>query len=124
MHSQSSTDGFGLYQPYLAWLAAGEHEQASGDTKAFIDQLRRAKLELDDFDWKAWYDRTHLVDKPDYLAQASLLDCRVIISAMLRLERFSPGVVENLRRQGVLCALMARLDTLLQPEASHIKGAA
>ncbi|WP_372870144.1 DUF6508 domain-containing protein [Shewanella sp.] len=107
-------ESFGLYRPFLPWLAAGEHDLSCEDASAFHTKLKASRLELAAFDWKDWYERTHLVDKPAYLETASVHDCRVIISAMLRLERFSPGVMENLRRQGVLCALMARLDELWQ----------
>lgn len=112
MRLELNRDGFGLYRPFMSWLAAGEHELSGADAGEFISALKASSLEQVGFDWKDWYERTHLVDKPAYLEQASLHDCRVILSAMLRLERFSPGVVENLRRQGVLCALMARLDAL------------
>lgn len=118
MRLEFNSNGFGLYRPFLSWLAAGEHELSGGDASAFLSALRASSLELVGFDWKDWYERTHLVDNPTYLETASLHDCRVILSAMLRLERFSPGVVENLRRQGVLCALMARLDALWQLESA------
>lgn len=53
-----------------------------------------------------------MVDRPEYIADASLYECRLLLSAMVRLERFSPGVLQNMRRQGVMLALLERMQQL------------
>ena len=37
---------------------------------------------------------------------------------MTRLEVFSPGVLENMRRQGILLAIVERLQSLNAPKSS------
>ncbi|BDA61012.1 hypothetical protein NUITMVS1_24750 [Shewanella xiamenensis] len=59
------------------------------------------------------------MDKPAYIGDASVAQCRLLLTAMTRLEVFSPGVLENMRRQGVLLAIMERLQCLEAPTSNN-----
>ncbi|QDF75145.1 MULTISPECIES: DUF6508 domain-containing protein [Shewanella] len=103
-----------LYSQYATQFARGEQTNNHFSMKAFVEQLANQGLLLERLNWHEWYQNAHLVDKPDYIKEASFYQCRLLLTAMSRLEGFSRGVLENMRRQGVLLAILERLNALTQ----------
>ena len=103
-----------LYSQYGMQFARGEHTNHYISMQAFIEQLTEQGLLLDSLNWQEWYQNAHLVDKPDYIKEASFHQCHLLLTAMSRLERFSHGVLENMHRQGGLLAILERLNVLTQ----------
>ncbi|ACA86218.1 DUF6508 domain-containing protein [Shewanella woodyi] len=101
-----------LYAKYVSDLACGERALSVFKMHEFIDELAENSLLLTDFNWDDWYHNSHLVDRPEYIADASLHECQLLLTAMTRLEQFSPGVMDNMRRSGVLLAIMERFNCL------------
>ncbi|BAJ02584.1 DUF6508 domain-containing protein [Shewanella violacea] len=99
-----------LYAKYVNVLACGDKPISVGKLHEFTDDLAKSQLLLQDFNWDDWYLNSHLVDRPEYIADASLHECQLLLTAMTRLERFSPGVMDNMRRQGVLIAILERYN--------------
>ncbi|TVP12805.1 DUF6508 domain-containing protein [Shewanella sp. KCT] len=101
-----------LYSQYATQFARGDQASSQLTMQGFVEQLAQQGLLLDTLNWQEWYQNAHLVDKPDYIREASFYQCRLLLTAMSRLERFSRGVLENMRRQGVLLAILERLNVL------------
>ncbi|QFU22418.1 hypothetical protein FM038_009800 [Shewanella eurypsychrophilus] len=99
-----------LYAKYVNILACGEKPISVCKIQEFTDDLAKSHLLLSDFKWDEWYQNSHLVDRPDYIADATLHECQLLLTAMTRLECFSPGVMDNMRRQGVLIAILERYN--------------
>ncbi|CAM4111757.1 DUF6508 domain-containing protein [Shewanella aquimarina] len=118
MKSAISLQIANLYAQYAAQFACGERASNQMTMQAFVEQLAKQGVLLDTLNWQEWYQNAHLVDKPDYIREASLYQCRLLLTAMSRLERFSRGVLENMRRQGVLLAILERLNVLSHPEGN------
>lgn len=111
MNTQSR-EPFCLYQKYVSDFEKGDHPVCKYKLLEFCQELEALGLLLSQFDWTYWYSSCHLVDKPDYILDATYKECQFLLTAMVRLERFSPGVLENMRRQGVLLAIIERLQAL------------
>ena len=99
-----------LYAKYVNILACGDKPISVCKLQEFTQDLAKSQLLLNDFKWDDWYQNSHLVDRPEYIADASLHDCQLLLTAMTRLERYSPGVMDNMRRQGVLIAILERYN--------------
>ncbi|GGI76615.1 DUF6508 domain-containing protein [Shewanella gelidii] len=97
---------------YIDEFRSGNNIVAQGRIQDFIEDVAQEGLLLTQFDWADWYQNSHLVDRPEYIASASRYECMLLLTAMTRLERFSPGVLDNMRRKGVLIAIIERLQTL------------
>jgi hypothetical protein len=106
-----------LYQKYGDDFVAGDAKLPNGRMTEFCHDLEREGLLLGNFNWHLWYPASHLLDNPAAIVTASFNQCQILLCAMLRLERFSPGVLENMRRRGVLLAILARLYTLTLSQA-------
>lgn len=100
------------YTKYVSDLACGEHVNSGRKLHEFIEELSEYRLLLTNFDWDDWYHNSHLVDRPEYIADASLYECQLLLTAMTRLEQFSPGVMDNMRRRGVLLAILERFNCI------------
>ncbi|MCG9736850.1 DUF6508 domain-containing protein [Shewanella insulae] len=101
-----------LYSQYAKQFALGEPRSDQMTMQGFVKQLAERGLLFDNLSWQEWYRHVHLVDKPDYIREASFYQCKLLLTAMSRLEQFSRGVMENMRRQGVLLAILERLNVL------------
>ncbi|ABV37292.1 conserved hypothetical protein [Shewanella sediminis HAW-EB3] len=100
-----------LYAKYVNDLACGERPISVCRINEFMDDLAKSSMLLSEFKWADWYQNSHLVDRPEYIADATLHECKLLLTAMTRLERFSPGVMDNMRRQGVLLAIIERFNS-------------
>jgi hypothetical protein len=108
LHSHASA----FYTKYASDLACSERALSIWKVNDFIDELADNSLLLTDFSWDDWYSNSHLVDKPQYIASASLHECQLLLTAITRLERLSPGVLDNMRRSGVLLAILERFNNI------------
>ncbi|WP_076409423.1 DUF6508 domain-containing protein [Shewanella sp. UCD-KL12] len=99
-----------LYTKYVGNFACGEKPVSVCKLQEFLADLSKSELLLTDFKWDEWYHNSHLVDRPEYIADASLYECQLLLTAMVRLEKFSPGVMDNMRRQGVVIAILERIN--------------
>ena len=108
---------FGLYQKYATDFTPGDHVLPHSRLNEFCEEVEKFDLLMGNFEWGTWYQSSYLVDKPAYIVDATLKECQLLLTAMLRLERFSPGVLENMRRQGVLLAILERLQCLFLKHA-------
>ncbi|WP_345888207.1 DUF6508 domain-containing protein [Shewanella algae] len=112
MATLSLTASTADYQTYRHDFARGEQDYNPATVHKFVAEMKRQGMLLNEFSWDDWYQNSHMVDRPEYIADASLYECRLLLSAMVRLERFSPGVLQNMRRQGVMLALLQRMQQL------------
>ena len=80
--------------------------------KDFEKELESRNLLLISFRWEDWYNYSHLIDRPDYISDATIFECQLILTAIIRLERFSPKTLDNMRQLGVIKAVMDRLSRL------------
>ncbi|MGI1943661.1 DUF6508 domain-containing protein [Shewanella sp. MF08487] len=102
----------GLYTKYRQDFTAGDANISHGRMLEFIHDLTTQGWLLVNFNWDYWYNNSYLVAKPDYIRDATIVQCQLLLTAMTRLEAFSPGVLENMRRQGILLAIIERLQSL------------
>ncbi|QQX82133.1 hypothetical protein JK628_10155 [Shewanella sp. KX20019] len=102
----------GLYKEYANDLLIGNHFVSDKRLQDFVADLAREGLLLESFKWDEWYNNSYMVDRPEYIADATLYECQLLVTAMARLDRFSPGVLSNMRRQGVLNAIAKRFKVL------------
>ncbi|MCL1137096.1 DUF6508 domain-containing protein [Shewanella pneumatophori] len=101
-----------LYAKYVADLKLGNHIVSDMRLQEFVADLEQCGMLLDEFDWDEWYQNSHMLDRPEYIGDASMYECQLLLTAMARIDRFSPGVLSNMRRQGVLLAIIERFQTL------------
>ncbi|MCT7947660.1 DUF6508 domain-containing protein [Shewanella septentrionalis] len=118
MDTSTMTSDCGLYTKYLKDFTAGDVILSHERMLEFINDLTTQGWLLANFTWDYWYNNSYLVDKPAYIRDASIAQCKLLLTAMTRLEVFSPGVLENMRRQGILLAIVERLQSLNVPKSS------
>ncbi|AUD60783.1 hypothetical protein AYJ58_15430 [Shewanella sp. Pdp11] len=118
METSTMTSDCGLYTKYLKDFTAGDVILSHERMLEFINDLTTQGWLLANFTWDYWYNNSYLVDKPAYIRDASIAQCKLLLTAMTRLEVFSPGVLENMRRQGILLAIIERLQSLNVPKSS------
>ncbi|MGR3971655.1 DUF6508 domain-containing protein [Shewanella sp. 1180_01] len=118
MGTSTMTSDCGLYNKYLKDFTAGDVILSHERMLEFINDLTTQGWLLANFTWDYWYNNSYLVDKPAYIREASIAQCKLLLTAMTRLEVFSPGVLENMRRQGILLAIVERLQSLNVPKSS------
>ena len=118
MGTSTMTSDCGLYTKYLKDFTAGDVILSHERMLEFINDLTTQGWLLANFTWDYWYNNSYLVDKPAYIREASIAQCKLLLTAMTRLEVFSPGVLENMRRQGILLAIVERLQSLNGPKLS------
>ncbi|MCS6211186.1 DUF6508 domain-containing protein [Shewanella baltica] len=118
MGTSTMTSDCGLYTKYLKDFTAGDVILSHERMLEFINDLTTQGWLLANFTWDYWYNNSYLVDKPAYIREASIAQCKLLLTAMTRLEVFSPGVLENMRRQGILLAIVERLQSLNVPKSS------
>ena len=118
MGTLTSTAVCGLHTKYVKDFTAGDSILDHGRMREFIQDLTTQGWLLANFSWDYWYNNSYLVEKPAYIREASRAQCQLLLTAMTRLEVFSPGVLENMRRQGVLLAIIDRLQSLALPKSA------
>lgn len=103
--------------PELTADADGHHHVRSGGlsetARAFVAELYDAEV-VAGFDWSAWmaaYGR-RLASDPSALAAASLEDCRRLLVAHVRGDRFIEGHLGSALRDGQVQAILTRVDRL------------
>ncbi|WP_028766919.1 MULTISPECIES: DUF6508 domain-containing protein [Shewanella] len=101
-----------LYANYAADLKLANHQVSDLRLQEFVVDIEQCGLMLTQFNWDDWYQNSHLIERPEYIADASLYECRLLLTAMARIDRFSPGILSNMRRKGVLIAIVERLQAL------------
>nr|WP_220768757.1 DUF6508 domain-containing protein [Shewanella sp. MBTL60-007] len=106
-----------LYSKYVSDLKLGEHHVSDKRLQEFVADLNKAGLLLESFNWSEWYQNSYMVDRPEYIADASFYECQLLLTAMARIDRFSPGILSNMRCQGVLIAILDRFQSLYYQKA-------
>ncbi|GIU34842.1 hypothetical protein TUM3794_01740 [Shewanella colwelliana] len=112
MNGLSSVQMANINSQYRTKLTPGEHLVLAEHLYGFMEAMDHNGLLLAQLNWDEWYQHSYLVDRPDYIGDASFYECQLLLTAMARLEPFSPGVLNNMRRQGVLIAIVDRLTQL------------
>lgn len=97
---------------YIEDFSGGDRIVNHNRILEFVKDVASAGLILKNFQWSDWYHNSHLVDRPEYIIDATEYECMLLLTAMTRLEKFSPGVLDNMRRKGVLLAIIERLQSL------------
>lgn len=103
--------------PELTADADGHHHVRSGGpsatTRAFVAELYDAEV-VAGFDWSAWMAEhgRRLAGDPSALAAASLEDCRRLLVAHVRGDRFTDGHLVGALRDGQVQAILTRIDRL------------
>ena len=121
----------------LAWLPnfthagfhagkwAGSEEHAPGvrampwvgytdDVLVFIRQLHDLQV-VAPFDWISWTQERgrELWDDPQRLAGASLEECRMLLAAHLRADRFAEGNLLHAMESGHIVTILKRVESLI-----------
>ena len=76
----------GLYSEYAKDLVIGNHFVYDKRLEAFVAELDRLGLLLKSFKWDEWYNNSYMVDRPEYIADAGMYECQLLITAMSRLD--------------------------------------
>lgn len=78
-----------------------------------VEQLYELDVVVD-FDWPTWMERRggELHRDPDLLAEASLGECRRMLIALARGDRFNDGVLLDAFRNGTMARIAARTAEL------------
>ena len=101
-----------LYSKYAAEFKLGKQDVSDTRLQEFVADLEADGILLTSFDWDEWYQYSYMVDRPEYIADASFYECQLLLTAMARIDRFSPGILTNMRCQGVLIAIIERSQSL------------
>jgi hypothetical protein len=72
------------------------------------------------FDWSTWIQErgNELWEHPQRLAEASLEDCRMLLAAHVRADRFSEGHLLQALEDGHIVSVLQRVATLLDGRAT------
>lgn len=80
--------------------------------KAFLAHLLEAGLVIPSFDWIAWDGRGRYMHDPASVAVADFEECRKLLTALMRGERFNEGLLLEAFESGLLRHLIDRLGAL------------
>ena len=83
--------------------------------RSFLAMLREAGWIIGDFDWPSWTRSTRgqaLANDREALARASTDELAMLLTALVRQERFSEGTLARAFEAGLLLAVVERADTL------------
>ena len=67
---------------------------------------------LPGFDWGSWDEGRTIAGDPGRIKKADLLTIQKLITALVRNERFCDGVLQSAYEQGVIDAILRRIDQL------------
>lgn len=101
-----------LYSQYADDLKPDNQLVSDRRLQEFVIEMDSKGMLLDEFDWDEWYQNSHMLERPEYIGDASVYECQLLLTAMARIDRFSPGILSNMRRKGVLIAIVERLQEL------------
>ena len=113
---EKTADGFGhwrrdprhtLGHPGIPWV------EFSAEARNFLAMLRDARLIIPSFDWVAWDRRGRYMDNPATVADASFDDCRKLLTALVRGDRFNEGLLLEAFDSGLLRRLIDRMAALV-----------
>ena len=65
------------------------------------------------FDWSSWDDGRELTQDRDRLAQADLLTLRMLMTVIVRNDRFHEGALLNAIKDGLIAAILQRLHQII-----------
>ena len=65
------------------------------------------------FDWSSWDDGRKLIQERDGLAQADLLTLRMLMTAIVRNDRFCEGALLSAIHDGLIAAILHRLQQII-----------
>lgn len=84
------------------------------DVLEFIRQLYDLQV-VAPFDWSSWTQErgNELWDDPQRLAGASLEECRMLLAAHLRADRFTEGHLLHALESGHIVTILRRVDSLI-----------
>lgn len=103
--------------PHVVEDDGGVRSIRSGTTEsvgALVRALYRAGV-VGGFDWPTWIrnDGRRFSQDPSVLASASLEDCRRLLAAHVRADRFTEGHLVEALRSGQVLAILRRIDELV-----------
>ena len=86
----------------------------SEEVREFIGHLNHLQV-VSPFDWGTWgQDRgKELGEDPQRLAEASLEECRMLLTAHVRADRFSEGHLLQAFESGYIVAILERVSALV-----------
>lgn len=92
--------------------------ELSDDALAFIRCLYDQQV-VAGFDWSGWLDEggRQLAEDPERLVTASLEECRMLLTAHVRADRFMDGHLLAVLTNGHLLAILDRIGELTESEA-------
>lgn len=104
---------------YLALQYDASYTIKGGDHSERLSAFLRALYDTQvvaGFDWPEWLNRHGWVlqEQPERLASASLEDCRRLLVALARGDRFTEGVLLSVVESGHLVAILERVRELVQ----------
>jgi len=88
----------------------------SSEAKAFNKMIYQEEWILDGFDWPEWAQTDEFKDlfsKPEALAKASADQLAMLLTALLRKERFCEGTMASACSDGLLARITQRASILL-----------
>ena len=88
----------------------------SPEAKAFNKMIYQEGLIIDGFDWPEWAQTDEFKDlfsKPEALAKASVDQLAMLLTALLRKERFCEGTIASACSDGLLAGITQRAGMLL-----------
>ena len=88
--------------------------QFSDETEAFVSCLYEEQV-VAGFDWGAWVARRGraLSEDPEQLSGATLEECRMLLAAHVRADRFVEGHLLEVLENGQIVAVLTRVAELL-----------
>ena len=106
-------EGGGEIQP--GWFNA-RFAVLAPEAEAFISCLYETGI-VTGADWKTWLEEggVSLYRNPERLATATLEECRILLIAHVRNDRFVEGHLLSILRDGHLVAVLERIQALVRP---------
>lgn len=92
------------------------HVALAPPVKAFIACLYDTQV-IADADWTTWLEDGGrvLYDDPEQLGRATLEQCRMLLIAHIRADRFTDGHLLSILQDGHLVAILTRIRELIGP---------
>ena len=93
------------------------HITLAPQARAFIACLHDTQV-IADADWSSWLEHggRALYDDPEVLARATLEQCRMLLIAHVRADRFTDGHLLSILHDGHLVAILTRIRELVDPK--------
>ena len=113
----------GGWEPVVALIEALE-TAAPDATRDLLREAHRAGL-VTSFDWPTWMTGRgrELAGNPDAIAEATLEECRRLLVAHLRRDRFVTGHLADVIASGEVTAILRRAEAITAARAAAPPGA-